>query len=559
MAWEDVETTPQASGGWQDITAIDAIPAQAPVDEGLIPDYIEKPFVEGLERTIEGVPQVLSNIGGGMVAGLGDLGRAITSVPTPLDLLGVTEKPETPKIFDRVTSLGQNIAFDPTSPEFAVGQFIAPVPPVGRLGKVGKGVKTAYGKAVEKLPLDARRKATIALDKLDDIGAKNLSVDTRAKLLDEMALPAGQESIEDIGQNVHKVLIRESKKSYKLSDDAYDVADDIAKDTGTFDTRNTIDALSSNVDGRGGIPSKALKKKRKAYNEIRTMLKDDNIVTAKGIEDKLKVLKEDQRAAKPNISYLYGRAIEDLEEQQRNLLGVKNQEVYTEARELYKTWRREFSGDIDGFGSTGGKSIESVMKAKDNFNVTESLLGGKLDANKAQQIGKNFTAQEKRDMAFSVLAKGIDDTDGLNTPENVYKLIDNFEAAKASGSTNLRILLGDKGYVEAKKSIDTLSFVQAAIKAADSQTADIGQDIVELGAALAASKISPYAAVHVAINKSKNIINKKAFGTMKNQLIARTKEIKDSKAKRMLLKALNDMRYAQPIGVATEQLGIDTE
>jgi len=507
-------------------------------------------FMRGLERTAEDAPKVLRNIAGGMVSGLADIPKTIEAVPSPLDLIGVTEKLPPAKIFDRLTKLGEDIAVDPTSPEFLTGQFFSPIPPLGKGGKV---IKTAYGKAISKLPFDARQKAVRALDKLDEIGMGKLNVKARGKLMDELNIPASQEAVEAISKQAHITLSSKSKAAYKTSQDAYTQADKIAKQTNVFDTKNTIDVLSSNIDGRGGVPSKAFKKKRKAYEEIKSILKQDSTATAKGIEDKLKVLKEDQRAAKSNVSYLYERAIGSLEQQQKTLLKkTGNESVYEEARGLWKDWKKNFKGEIEGFGQTGGKSIDSVMKSKDNFNVSEDLLGGRMDANLAEQVGKNFTQQEKKDMVFSVLAKGIDDVNGLNTPENVVKLINNFQAADPKG---MRLMLGAKGYAESRKSVDALSFVEAAIRAADKESVDIGQDILEMGAALAASKISPYAAVHVSINKAKNIINKKAFGTMKNQLIARTKKIKDKKIRNQFLKAIRTM---QPISVGTQGLMEDT-
>lgn len=526
-------------------------PAEAPVSSGFNPEaefelLPEEPqqtikpqggFMGGVERTIEGVPRVASNIAGGMISGLADLGRSIASVPSPLDLIGVTKQPKEPKIFGRIEEAGKSIAQEPESPEFKTARFFAPVPPVGKAVKGGKKL-TAFGKAVKELPFDDRVKAERALDKLDELGAKSLDVEARAKVIDSLDLPTGSS---EVGDMILSKLSKKTQEAKTRSDLAYGVADEIASETRVIDTRNTIDVL-------GARPSKDLKKKRKAYDEIKAILTENPEVNAKTIEDKLKALKEDQRAAKAHLSPLYSKAIEDLTNKQNDLLKEIGQTgIYDEARDLWSTYKKEYRGELEGLGITGGKAIKSVLKSRDNFDTAKKILTAKIEPNRASQISKNFNPQERRDMVMSVLADGIDTGTGLNTPENVVKLVNNFEKMNKDG---LISMIGRKGYDDTKKTIDALSFVESAVRVSDKKTMDIKDDILQLGAALAAAKISPYAAVHVSINKAKNIISKTALKNYKNQLIQRTKEVKDPKVRRVLF---DTIKALQPVGVATQE------
>lgn len=519
-------------------------PATPEVDEGWIPDYIEKPFMRGIGRTIEDAPKVARNVAGGSISGLADLGRTISSIPSPLDLIGVTQQAPEPEIFNRLTSLGEKVAVDITSPEYGVGSFITPVPPMGRAAKT---VKTAYGKAIDAIvDVDEKRRATKALDKLDEMGYKDLSADTRGKLLDELNLKTTDDALVKSEENIKSKLdkvIKDSKTNY---DELYSIANKEGSQTRAVDIAPIKDLITKTSDGVDDkILQRALNKGvdedvTKTYDKINAQLTDSKSNNAADIEDLIKWFKEEQRKSDGASKMMYGRAINGLENQQQILLkekGVPN--LYLEARDAWQTHQKEFKGKLEGYGTTGGKSVASVNKARDNYDVSEALLGGDFDANLAQQVGKNFKPQERRDMVFTVLSKGIDDIDGLNTDTNVYRFINNFEAADPRG---LRKLLGEDGYREAKKTVDALAYVQAAIKVAGKESADISGEILELGAALAAMKISPYAATHVGINKGKSILQKKGFIKSKVDLIARTKEIKDATVRNNLLKALRQMQ-----------------
>ncbi len=523
----------------------------APQQQGIF-NTIAPHFMEGVKRTIEGVPRVARNVAGGMVSGLADIGRTVASIPSPLELIGVVPSAPEPKIFNRVTALGEDIAFDKNSAEFGVGQFIAPTPPMGRAGKV---VKTAYGKAIDSLPFDAKRRAESALNKLDSIGAKDLSVKTRGALMDELNLPTKEIDEVAINQKIQQSLDIAEQNLHKEVTDLYTEANKIGSQTKAVDIRNIINEVTKKSDG---TPDILLQRKlakgvdedaTKAKANIDALLDDATPNNASDIEDIIKSFKTDQRSAGGMGKELYGRAIRELEKTQQSLLAeAGHPELFKTARDRWQTYQKEFKGNLEGYGTTGGKSIESVNKARDNFDISEKLLGGTLDKNLAEQVGKNFTAQERRDMVFSMLAKGLDDVGGLNTDVNAIKFINNFEKMDKRG---LKAMLGEDGYRKAKESVDALSFVESAIKVADKQSADISQDILEMGAALAAMKISPYAATHVAINKSKNILTKKGFLKMKTDLIARTKEIQDTRTKNVLLNAIGKL---QPVSVGYQEI-----
>lgn len=394
-------------------------------------------------------------------------------------------------------------------------------------------IKTKFGKTIDELPKDEKLLMTTALNKIDEVGGTALDEATRSRLIMDLDI----KSKKPLSKQILSSLAKAEKEASDNVSEVYKQAHKLANTTDTINTKPLVKDLL--IDAEGAIepaPTKAIEDAFKAYREVRSILEISPVANAREIEKKLVRLKSLQRAKPSSVGIYYNRAIDSLTKQQDEILKANNQAgLYDNAREAWKTWQKNFKGEIAGEGVTGGKKIDSVLTAQNNNYVSKELLGGNVDANLAEQVGRNFTKAERKDMVMDVLSEGIDEM-ALDTPDGVAKLFTNYKKANPEG---LRAMLGANEYKSLDASMKAIEAVQTAIMQANKQDMGIGKDIVEMGAAAAAFKISPYAAVHAAINKSKSILDKVLFNKNRHELIKRIQGVKDTTLRNKMLKAMS--------------------
>lgn len=394
--------------------------------------------------------------------------------------------------------------------------------------------KTSTGKAIAKIPTEEIKKKTNKIfDNLEAVGAQYVDENARKLVLEGLDLT---KDTKEVSNQVLGRLVQMKNRARTVKNELYRKADEIADTTATVDS--SIFAKSALVDSRGTAitPSQLAGDELDTFKKITALLERNNVVTARGIEDKLQDLKRMKKSSDDSMSPLYERVIESMEAKQDELLdSIGSKGIYNPAREADMAYKREYMGKIDGFGVEGGAKIHPVLKAKNNYEVSKKLLNGTIDPNLAEQIGKKFSSSTKRDMFFDILTDGIE-KQALDTTEGVSSLISNFGKINPKGA---ELMLGKKGYETLKTNMETLGFVQSRIDLLSKTDQGIAKEVTNLIAGAAAVKISPFASIHVAINAGKAIANKKILKGKARQLVKRVKTMEDGSVKRRLLNGLS--------------------
>jgi len=420
------------------------------------------------------------------------------------------------------------------------------------MNPITKLVKTKYGKQIDKLTPEHKLVATRALDEIDSVGGTRLDHETRGKLINKLNL---NKDSENVSEETITALEKAKKNKYNQQKELYDKANEVGKTTKKADTSDTMSAMKKDRDGRVDAPVDA--EQEEIVAKINNFIKQQGVspegkinsslqankagdANAADLEFLIRGLKEQQRADTGNSKW-YARAIDNLESKQQKLLGdIGQPDAYKDARKTWQEYHRDFSGKDYGIkdktGLTGGKAVSNQLSTGDKRNITKNLLGGNIDSNLAEQVGKHFIPTEKHNLIMDHLRDGIDvkDLENMNSTDTAIKLISNFNKANPQG---MRLMLGDKGYESLKDTIGALTFTQEAISRLGKEKDGIGRHVLNLAGAAAAAKISPYAATHVAINESRNIVNKLLKD--KNELIKRVKNEATGENRAKLLRALN--------------------
>lgn len=394
--------------------------------------------------------------------------------------------------------------------------------------------KTQTGKAVDNLATkDERNTVNKILDNLETKGSPYINEEARTVILNSIT---PSKSNKEISDQVLSTLVKMKSKARDVKNEIYNKAHIIADTTPPIDSRESIQKVLIDQNGQVLTPQQLNIDEEKAYQKISMELSRNSTVSAKGIEEKLQRLKKMEKADADDVSYLYTRAIEDLQAKQNlQLEQIGKPDLYKPAREADMAYKRDYIGNIDGYGSTGGKNINSVIKAKDNFDTSKALLNGDINPNLADQIGRSFDTETKREMLMDVLIDGID-TSSLDSREGVTALLANFGKMNPTG---VKRLVGGKIYNNLKTDMETLGFIQGRLDDLSKQDQDIAKDVLNLIAGVGAFKVSPFASVHVAINSSKSIANKKILKSKAQQLTKRVKTMSDNGIKRRILNGIN--------------------
>lgn len=406
---------------------------------------------------------------------------------------------------------------------------------------LAKPTKTAFGKLVDSLPIDQKKSMDSIVETLENLGIKKMDEEARTKLIETIDL---SKSTQEVSEQVTERLMQMRGRAKNIKNAEYTKADELASGTRAVQSTDFISLARKQNDGSILDIQNMTKAEKKVFKDIKTRLERAGSLTAEGIEKRIQELsKEAYKKSNESEKYLYDRVIGSVDKpavgtlryEQNRLLSEKGIDgVYDTARAADQEYKRRYLGSIDGKGSTAGKKVKSVLKAQDNANVSESLLNRTFDINLASQVKREFSSQTRKDMAMDVLSRGID-KDSLDSPDGVKVFISNYGKANPEG---LKALLGKDTYVELKKNVDALALVQSTIETAGKFDDSIIKDVTSFTGAILASKISPYASMHVAINSAKAIADKKLIGKNKIDLIKRVNTIEDKKVRADLLKAI---------------------
>ena len=371
-----------------------------------------------------------------------------------------------------------------------------------------------------------------------------LNPEARERIISKIGIDVDDKTV---NQKVIKSLGEELKRSKDEYTKAYEDAYVIAKDAGTSDIGDVIKDIVTNKYGDRDAPLKGDKEAENAYKKIVSLIGKNKVVDANQMEKMLTVLKDQGRAAEGSTSLYYQRAVDAISKKQEELLknaGIDG--VYNGARELWTKHKLDFEGEVFGgqlpTGATAGKAIDTALKSQDNFGLTKKLLGTNIDPNVAEGLLTKISPLERRDMVFNYMIDGVNGTKDLGSPENVSKFVSNWRAARTD--KGLEMMLGKEEFNRVNKLVNALDFTNQAIKGASKEDLSIAKDALEMTAAIAAAKISPYAAVHVSINKAKSILDKKLLKQEGGLIIERIKKIKDKQLQNKLMKTMSQIMIA---------------
>ena len=238
--------------------------------------------------------------------------------------------------------------------------------------------------------------------------------------------------------------------------------------------------------------------------------------------------------------YAEGKIASFLESQVDSIMKKSNMSnPYVKPREEYVNHLNTFKKKgKESFGTT----IEKVMTDTPEYDAAKEILTSNIKPNLASKFIKNISNDMKIRTSIvtdSIMTNIPRDTKEIGL-EEVSIMISNFDKIDKRG---LNIMLGEQGAKQLKNQIEALAMIDQAIKVATEKDKSIIKDVLNLGAAAAAAKISPYASVHVSINSAKNIFDKTLSGKDQKKTVLKTimKKIygvKNAELKRRLSKAV---------------------
>ena len=402
-----------------------------------------------------------------------------------------------------------------------------------------KAVKTSFGKEIDKLPEADRIKLLNTIDTLKENGIDDLGEKGRRELVDTIDF---SKSTEEVSSQIKYELTKLRGKSEQNVKNTYESANKIANTTEAVETKGVKALASLDKNGDIKIPSKKGDKKAyRAYNDVMEILGGKTKLTAKGIEDKLKLLKEGQRSVKPNAKTYYGKAIDELQKIQDKLLKDKKiPDTYNNARDVWTSHQKDFTGRIKGKGS--GAKINKTLLDDNEFDVATKVLTKGLDANTAKNLSDiGLSKQARSDAVKDIMLDGID-IDDVGTSENISKIVNKWNSFDANGK---KAMMG-KDYLPFKKKIEALEVINNRVKTLTKNGDEsIARDMENLATYTALSGASPFFAMKGMISSGKNIITKKVANKSKSNLMRRFEKIEDKQVRSKLLGALSSVMSSQ--------------
>lgn len=397
---------------------------------------------------------------------------------------------------------------------------------------VAKDVDTKFGKKVKELPEDERKSLEAALNKMDEFGIDRADEKARALVIDKLDL---SKPTTEVSKDVISELTTARGKARDFKNSLYEQAKEVGKQTQSVDI---VSSMKRATLDDNGVPIAA---KDLTENQSKSMLDIGKIINrrttgnATDMEVTLKELKKSRESA-GDASYMYDSVIKDIEDKQFTLLdSIGKPEAFKEARQADIDYKALFFGKgKEKEGLTSGKAIKSVLEAQDNYDVSAKVLSQGINPDIANKLVNHITPEVRKDMVMDILSKGIN-KNALDTPEGVSALMSNYSKMDNNG---LILMLGEVKAKELKDTMSALGVIQETIKTSGKFDKDISQDLLNLGAAAAAIKISPYASVHVAINSAKSIAHKGLLKKQKLDLIKRVQTKYKGEEARTMLKAL---------------------
>lgn len=349
----------------------------------------------------------------------------------------------------------------------------------------------------------ARKTVEDAIKSLDNAGIDNLEYDARDRLLKQM-LAGKFKDDKQLGEAIRNELLAAKSSEKQIVQKLYDNANAEAKKTAPA-------SLSELLTNFSNFDAKTAFDKIDTQAPIKTQfidyIKNKGSMNAYDLENAISTYKDYLRGAKDETKASYSAIVSFLQDEQDKILKASVLEgLYVPARDASKKYNVLFEGRAvknEEFIATGKKVAKTIYQPQD-FGVNKELFSGALNPNTA----KAYVTRIKGDAAtreasvLNLMVQGIDD---ISSAEGIRTMMKNYSSMNKDG---IQIMLGDARAKELATNMNAMGIIMQNIGELEKMDKQLGADVVNLVGAVAASKISPYASMHVAINSSKNILKK---------------------------------------------------
>lgn len=385
-----------------------------------------------------------------------------------------------------------------------------------------KEVRTSFGKSIDKLPKEQSTALEEVFKTMEGLKIDNFTEQGRKELVGMIDFTKPRE---EVSRQVVDALASLRDKAKSNVDSLYAEANTLAKLTDKVELQPLMKDVYSKADGSTAHT--------KAVRNVANIMKNMPEGNAADIESVLKSLKTLQRSpSAEGGKYIYGQAIETLENKQRELGGDA---IYAGAREASKRFKTQFEGKIKGEGGQTGKTISQAITDKQSYNIASDILSGKIDADKAKDlVDIGLDEASRLDMVKDIMTQGLDKDDILKKG-SIDEVVNRFSKFDADG---LKKMLGDN-YKPFKQKMEALNVINNTIKNNENLHDGIKGELKNIVASVLVYKASPVFGTKGILLSGSSIVEKKLLKENANKLMARSKVIKDKKTRNAFAKAVS--------------------